>query len=192
MKKLITLGIALAMLATMILPVAAFAADNAAGQSASTNSLSSNSIAINAQNGTSAVTTITFPPGNPTDTISTPYNDIDTVDSSQNCVSGGTGKPVVTLKNTDLSNSYIIWYNISAWDVANVVASEKYLIVASGAGCNTETAITNTATIGSATVTVGPTTITADTTMDLYLKITLGSASGKTAASTLTILGETP
>jgi hypothetical protein len=154
----------------------------------------STAIEIRAQNYTTNVTNITFPADTPSAEISLPTNGVGA--EVQTFGGAGTAKPVVTLVNSGTKLN--IWYNISTWSPANVVASEKYIILAKGAACASANAITNTAVIGTDTKDADNTQIGSDapgenpTQKDLYLKITLDASAGKTGTSTLSVLGETP
>lgn len=143
-------------------------------------------IEIRAQDYTTAVTSITFPQAEPGATVSNPSN---SESETQTFGGAGSAKPVVTLVNTDSGNAYTIWYNITTWDPAGVVASEDYVIKDKAAACVVGD-VTNAVTFGTDTISVGPTTIAASGEMDLYLKVGLSAAYGKSGTSTLTILGE--
>jgi hypothetical protein len=189
MKKLITLGIALAMLATMILPVAA-SASNTANQNASTTSASTISIVL--ANESTAVSTITFPAGAPNAVISNPVSNTDALTQTLN-TTDTLASPVAFLKST---SDYIVWYKVTAgtgW--ATTVASESFVLIAKDAALDlddfaaSDTAIT---VWNTATVTNPAQNLVADTAQELYLQITLQGVSGKTGESTLEVLGETP
>ena len=182
-KRFLTLGMVLALLAVMVMPSVAFAA-NSASQGATTSAATT--INICKQDYATAVTTITFPAGAPGAEVSNPSNGTD----NQAFGGAGTAKPVVTLVNT-AAVQYTIWYNITTFE-NGVVASEKYVILAKGAACADAAAVDQAVTFD-ADATTG-TTIAAtgdDTAMkDLYLKVTLGTVGAKSGTSTLTILGE--
>jgi hypothetical protein len=150
----------------------------------------STAIEIRAQDYTTAVTSITFPQAEPGDTVSQPYNNVDGSGSPQ--AFGNPGTPVVTLVNTD-ATAYTIWYNITTF-TNGVVSNEYYLINAKGAECANATAISNAVTFDTDTVTTTTIAATGDggenDEKDLYLKIVLSAAYGKSGTSTLTILGE--
>ncbi len=192
-KRILVLATVLALVAAMIVPMAAIAGDNDATQSASTSKATT--ISVCAQDYSTVAGTITFPEGAPGAVVSTPYNNSDGTGSPQTLAAAADGKPVVTLVNTS-AVAFKIWYNITAWTPADVVASESYVIVAKAAGCALATAIDNAVTFDTDTIDGDATTIAAtggDTAKkDLYLKISLTADEyGKSATSTLSILGET-
>lgn len=158
-------------------------ANNEATQNASTSSATS--ISIKAQDYTTDVSTITFPAGVPGATISNPSNDHP---DNQTLGGAGTAKPVVTLLNSG-GATYTIWYQITTF-TNSVVANEFYLVNNKGAACADAATISNAVTF----VTLTSTGVTINSGVgnekDLYLKVTLGSAAGKSGTSTITILGE--
>ena len=158
----------------------------------------STAIEIRAQDYTTAVSSITFPAGDPEDPVYFPTNgvgsEVQTFSSTP-----GDAKPVVTLVNTAY-NAYTIWYNITAFS-PNVVASENYVIIAKGGACANPDAISESTFLdGSDNMTTNvydsATTIAAAgdadeaDKRDLYLEVTLSTVAGKTGNSTLTILGQ--
>jgi hypothetical protein len=157
----------------------------------------STAIEIRAQNYTTLVSDITFPAGDPSTVVSLPTNGVG-VEVQTFSTTPGDAKPVVTLVNT-AAVAYNVWYNITAFS-NSIVSSENYVIIVKGGACANAAAITESATLdGSNHVTTGTVTTIAATgdgdeadERDLYLKVTLGTSWGKTGASTLTILGETP
>jgi len=145
-------------------------------------------IEIRAQNYTTPVSTITFPPGLPGSTVSQPYNNVDGSGSPQTFGGAGIAKPVVTLYNGSLF-SLRIWYHITTF-TNNIVSNEYYLINNKGAACNNADAINNVVTFDVDTPTDTIIAPGPGNEKDFYLKIILSSVAGKTGSSTLTILGE--
>jgi len=76
-----------------------------------------------------AITSITFPEGAPTATVSNPYNNVDTISSPQ-VLSGTVSEPVVRLKNT-AGLDYLVRLEITTWS-NGIVASEDYELVTTG------------------------------------------------------------
>lgn len=182
MMKKMTLGlvVSLILICALVAPGAVLAS-NQATQNAS--SSRATTIAIKAQDYSTDVTTITFPEGAPSATISDPSND-----QSETQVFGNatTAKPVVTLVS---DATYTVYYEISTF-TNSVVTSEYYLLNDKGAACADAGSVNNAVTFDSVTST--GTTINAgtDNAKDLYLKIVLSSSAGKSGTSTLSILGE--
>lgn len=183
-KKILTLGIVLALVMALVIPTAVVA-DNTGTQGASTTS--AETLLIQNQDSSETVSVITFPAGTPGSTVSNPSNNA-AVPEMQVFGAAGVAQPVVTLTN-NAAVPYILWFNISTF-ANGVVASESYEILAEEAACLSDAAITNAVTFGTNTSTT--TTITATTNMDLYLKVVLSSLAGKSGTSTITILGESP
>lgn len=185
-KKISTLGIVLALVAVLVTPMAALAS-NEAGQGASTTSATT--IDIMDQAGTTAITTITFPVGVPTTTVSDPSNNLDGVGSPQ--VIAATSTPVATLISGTAYNVHVTITDDSGWAV--IVSNEKLYIDSAQTG-----------TVDSATFSGGAynysnwgvqESITQSVDIDgndLYLTIDLTAAAGKSGTSTITILGESP
>ncbi|HSA36634.1 MAG TPA: hypothetical protein P5080_02885 [Candidatus Paceibacterota bacterium] len=148
----------------------------------------STAIEIRAQNYTTSVSSITFPPGASGSTVSGPYNDIDGSGSPQTFGSAGVAKPVVTLYNGGAS-ALIIWYNIATF-TNSVVSNEYYLVNAKGGACADAGCITETATFDADVATGTTIAAGAGNEKDLYLKAALGAMSGESGNSTITILGE--
>lgn len=161
-------------------------ADNTATQQAST--AKATTISVVGKVADTAITTITFPEGAPSATVSTPYNNVDTVSDSQ-VLSGTVSEPVVRLKNGS-GGTLNVTLEITTWS-NSIAASEDYELVA--------TTNTTIAAVASALSTDGnaasvPTGIgiTTGAYKALYLELVLSSVAGKTGNSTLTVLGETP
>lgn len=148
----------------------------------------STAIEIRAQDYTTSVSSITFPPAAPGATVSQPYNNIDTASNPQIFGGASTAKPVVTLYNGGAS-TLTIWYNITTF-TNSVVSSENYLVNNKGAACADASCITGTATFDADTTTGTTIAVGAGNEKDFYLKITLSAVAAKTGTSTLTILGE--
>lgn len=192
-KRILTLGITLALVATMVMPMAALALDpNQSGQTAAT---FTGEIEIVGKDADTAVTQIWFPPAAPTFTVSNPWNDADDPTSppapptDNQVLSVSTSEPVVRLKNTSLSLDFIVWLGISAWTAA--VVSEDYELVDTTVVTVNEVNDVLSATGGAAMFPTG-TTINAGTYKALYLEVVLGSTAGVTGTSTLTVLGSAP
>ncbi|MDO8522677.1 MAG: hypothetical protein Q7S12_00100 [bacterium] len=162
-------------------------AGNTSTQSAST--ASATTITVVGKVADTAITTITFPQGAPSATISIPYNDIDTVTDAQ-VLSGSVSEPVVRLKNTS-GGTLNVTLEITTW-TNGIAASEGYGLVVT-----TDTTIatitdTNLSTTGNAASVATAIGITTGAYKALYLELVLSALAGKTGTSTLTVLGETP
>jgi hypothetical protein len=161
-------------------------AANTATQEASTATAST--ISVVGKVADDAITTITFPEGAPSATISTPYNDVDTVSDAQ-VLDGATSEPVVRLKNTS-GGTLNVTFEITTW-TNGVAASEDYELVDT-----TDTTIASVDSVlsadGDAASVATLVSMGTGTYKALYLELALSSVAGKTGASTLTILGETP
>ena len=136
-----------------------------------------------------SLTTITFPADAPEAIISVPYNNLDGSGDPQ-VLSADASAPVAKIKNTG-SSTYNIILEITTW-TNSVVNMEYYNIAADGA-INVQTVTAELSNANGAARSVSTAvSIAAGTYKDLYLKLLLSSSAGKTGASTLTILGETP
>lgn len=145
----------------------------------------SSTIEIRAQNYTTSVSTVTFPQGAPSATISAPTNNIG---NTQTFGGAGTAKPVITLYNGSASTMKI-WYNISTF-TNDIVIGENYLVNSKGGACADASCIANSV-IFDANTDTGTTIATgAGNEKDFYLKAVLSSIANKSGNSTLTILGE--
>ena len=164
-------------------------AANTATQEAST--AAATTISVVGKAADTAITTITFPQGAPSATVSDPYNDVDTVSDSQ-VLSGTVSEPVVRLKNTS-GGTLNVTLEITTWNgtYAGFVASEDYELVVT-----TDTTIAAVASVlssnGNAASVATAIGITTGAYNALYLELVLGSLAGKSGSSTLTVLGETP
>jgi hypothetical protein len=184
MKKLITIAIALAMLATMILPVAAFAANNDSNQSAT--STQATTISIVGKLGDTEVNTITFPSGVSGDSVEAPYNDVENSGDPQ-VVAESNSEPVVRLLNTS-SVTLTPTLQITDWTgTTKVVASEYYeLVIPTNTGVSS---VPNVLSANGLAATANTDyAIAASAYGALYLKIVLTSSG--TSTSTITILGQ--
>jgi hypothetical protein len=185
MKKLLTLGMVLALIGVLTAPMAVMAS-NTGTQGASTTQASTINIVSKPNDSVAAVATITFPAGAPSATISVPYNNVDGTGDPQ-VLSGTVSEPVVQLHNTS-AETLKVFIQVGTWTAA--VASEQYALV--------DTTVVNQATV-TATLTADGVAATVDTTItmatntykDLYLQVVLGALAGKTGTSSITILGET-
>lgn len=184
-KRILAIGIVLALVTALAVPMAVLAADNDASQGASTSQ--STSIEIRATEVATLVPTITFPQGAPSAIISDPYNSVESTGDPQ-VLSGTISEPVVRLYNGS-GGALNVTLEITSW-TSSVVASERYELVSTGT--NTVAVVDDVLSSDgtAATVDTGQ-SIAATTYMDLYLEVTLGAGSGASGTSTLTVLGET-
>jgi len=160
-------------------------AANTATQEAST--AQATTISVVGKAADTAITTITFPEGAPSATVSVPYNDIDTSSDPQ-VLSGTVSEPVVRLKNGS-GVAYNVTLEITTW-TNGVAASEDYELVVT-----TDTTIAAVTGVLSADGNAAsiPTGISISSAeyKDLYLELVLSAVASKTGNSTLTVLGET-
>lgn len=161
-------------------------ASNEATQQAST--AKATSISIFGKVADSDVSTITFPEGAPSATISAPYNNVDT-NSDPQFLDGSASEPVVRLKNTS-GGTLQVWLEITTW-TNGIAASEDYELVDTTA---TNVSVVNDVLSADGNANSVDTAITMATTTykALYLELALSSVAGTSGSSTLTILGETP
>jgi hypothetical protein len=203
-KRILTLAITLALLATMLVPMAALALDpNQSGQSAST---FTGTIGIVAKNTAEAVDVIAFPPAPPNTTVSNPVNFTDwdpAVDPPPppanwaQALSPTDSSPVVRLKNTT-GGPLIVWFQVSDWGgTPRIVTEERYELV--DTGTLTVNAVTDVLSPGGAAYTVCTFVTIAATGdpgdgdyKDLYLEVDLCDTAGVTGGSLLTVLGSAP
>lgn len=183
-KKILVLGIVLALVSVLAVPMAALATHEGEQQASTSQSTS---LEIVAKDNSTAVAVILFPPGLAGADIENPSNNVDGtgVDSEQ-LYSASASLPVVRIKNATGGN-LVVTITVSAW-TNSVVASERYLLVQS-----TDT----TVEAGDVTAALSGTVATGITIDDatvghLYLEVTLGAVSAKSGTSDITILGETP
>ena len=160
-------------------------AANTATQQAS--SATATTISVVGKAADTAITTITFPQGAPSATVSVPYNDIDTVNDPQ-VLSGTVSEPVVRLKNGS-GVDYNVTLEITTW-TNGVAASEDYELVVTTD--NTVAVVDNvlSADGNAASVATGISISTTEY-KALYLELVLSAMASKTGTSTLTVLGET-
>jgi len=160
-------------------------AANTATQQASSGSATT--ISVVGKVADTAVTTITFPEGAPSATVSAPYNDVDTVSDAQ-VLGAADSEPVVRLKNGS-GVDYLVTLEITTW-TNGIAASEDYELVVT-----TDTTIEAVASVLSVDGNAAgvPTSISIPSTeyKALYLELVLSAVAGKTGNSTLTVLGET-
>jgi len=159
-------------------------AANTSTQSAST--AKATSIEVVGKVADTAVTTITFPQGAPLDTISNPYNNVDT-DVDPQFLNSSSSEPVVRLKNTS-GGTLTITLAIDSW-TNDVVASEDYEL--------SDPSTTTTASVasvlssdGNAATVATEDTVATNAYKALYLETNLSALANVTGTSTLTILGE--
>jgi hypothetical protein len=184
-KKILILAGVLVLMATLGVSVAVLAVDNAATQTAS--SAKATSISIVGKLADTAVTTITFPAGAPSATVSVPYNSVEG-DGDPQVLSGSVSEPVARLKNTS-GGTLSVWLGITTWS-EGVAAKEDYELIDPATTTITEvtgvlSADGNAANVDTS-IEIGTSAYKA-----LYLELTLSALAGKTGTSTLTILGET-
>ncbi len=183
-KKILTIGMVLALVAVLAVPMAALAT-NQGTQDASTSPAAT--ILIRDVGNTADVTTITFPQGAPGAVISNPSSNIPETQILTGVDTAAT--PVAILTS---AAAYTLWYNVtstSTW--GDAVASEKLYTIAIAGTLDLTTFGTsayNMTTWGTDQVTTQ--TLAAGVNKELYLQVTLSALSGKTGTSTLTILGE--
>ncbi|MCK5122967.1 MAG: hypothetical protein KAQ87_02360 [Candidatus Pacebacteria bacterium] len=135
------------------------------------------------------LTTITFPESATEDTISAPYNNLDGSGDPQ-VLSATVSEPIAKIKNTG-GVTYNITLEITTW--TNSVANMEYYNLAADGDTNINAVTAELSdTNGTARSVSTSVSIAAGTYKDLYLKLVLSSAAGKTGTSTLTILGEIP
>lgn len=161
-------------------------AANTATQQAST--AKATTISVVGKVADTAITTITFPEGAPGATVSTPYNNVDTVSDAQ-VLSGTVSEPVVRLKNTS-GGTLNVTLEITTW-TNGVAASEDYELVVT---TDTTVVVVDNALSADGNAASVPTAIgiTTGAYKALYLELVLSSLAAKTGTSTLTVLGETP
>ena len=188
-KLNITIALTLAVVMTGGLSGATYVlAANTATQSAST--ATATTISVVGKVADTAITTITFPEGAPSATVSDPYNDVDTVSDPQ-VLSATVSEPVVRLKNTS-GGTLNVTLEITTWNTtAGFVASEDYELVAT---TTTNVAVVDDVLSSDGNANSVATGISIPTTeyKALYLELVLGSLAAKSDTSTLTVLGETP
>ena len=185
-KKILILAGVLALAVTLVVSVAVLAADNDASQEASTGKAST--LYIVGKVADTAITTITFPEGAPSASISVPYNNVDGSGDPQ-VLHASTSEPVVRLKNTS-AGTLQVWLEITTWS-DGVAASEDYELVVTS---DTTVEVVDNVLSADGNAASVDTSITIPT-IDykaLYLELVLSALAGKSGTSTLTILGETP
>src|SRR3989338_7292480 len=135
------------------------------------------------------ITTITFPEGAASATVSNPYNDVDTVSDAQ-VLHATTSEPVVRLKNTS-GGALNISLSISSW-TGTIAASEGYALsdpATTTTSTVTDSNLSTDGTDGLSPVATGV-SVGAASYKALYLELILSSSAGATGTSTLTVLGE--
>ena len=134
-----------------------------------------------------AITTITFPQGAPSATVSAPYNDVDTVSTPQ-VLSTTASEPVVRLKNT-AGVAYNVTLEIATWTNGVAVAEDYELVATTATGTAAVTKVLSSN--GHAASVLTGISIPSTEYKALYLELVLSAVAGKTGTSTLTVLGET-
>ena len=183
-KNLISAGV-LVLAVVLVASTVVFAADNTATQEASSSKATTISIVGKAAD--TAVSTITFPEGAPSATVSDPRNDVDG-DTDPQVVAAENSEPVVRLKNT-AGVTYKVWLGITTW-TNSAVASQDYELVAT---TKTDVSAVEKVLSSDGSAATVDTTVTMDTGTykALYLEIVLSQAAGVSSTSTLSVLGET-
>jgi len=188
-KKILTLAGILTLAATLAVSVTiVLAAANDASQSAETSKATS--ISIVGKVADTEITTITFPAGLPSATVSVPYNDIDTSSDPQ-VLHATTSEPVVRLKNTS-AGTLNIWLEITNWNVTDALVASEHYELEDPATTTIEVVDDVLSADGTAASVDTSTTIATTAYGALYLQLVLGAEAGKSGTSTLTVLGETP
>ncbi len=179
-KKILVWSMVVALVAVLVMPMAVLAA-NTGTQNASTSQ--STSLEIVADDGSSAVSQITFPVGAPGAEVENPYNNIDGAGALEQTYHLTASIPVVTIKNAT-GGALTVTLTVGAWSEA--VASERYLLVqnedATVEAGDVTAALTGTVATGIA--------IANGDVGDLYLEVTLSALYGEAGTSSLTVLGE--
>ena len=161
-------------------------AGNTANQQASTSAATT--VSVVGKVADTAITTITFPVAAASATVSIPYNNVDTVSSSQ-VLSATVSEPVVRLKNTS-AGTLDITLQIDTW--TNGVVSAEYYSLVPVATTTVNTVTSALSADGNSATVDTSTTIGAGAYDGLYLKLVLSAVAGQTGTSTLTVLGQTP
>jgi hypothetical protein len=190
-KRILTLGIVLALVATMVVPVTALAG-NQSGQQAAT---FSTTIEIVGKVDNTAVSQILFPPAAPGATVSNPWNDADDSNSPPDppthtqLLSASASEPVVRLYN-NTGGDLVVWLVITDW-TSDVVVSEDYELVDT---TTTTVDVVNDVLSSDGNAATIPTGITINdgTYKALYLEVVLSGTGGLYGTSMLSILGTAP
>jgi hypothetical protein len=189
-RRILTLGIALALVATMVVPMAALAG-NEASQNAST---STDALQIVSKYTDDDVTTIIFPWSSAGAKVSNPFSLDDLVPPAQppaiwQVLSDTASEPVVRLKNTS-GVDLMVWLQVDAW-TNGVVTEEYYKLVDTGTTNVTE--VNDVLSPDGGFYIVGPIVIMGPGAYkDLYLAVDLIATPGVSGSSTLTVLGTAP
>ncbi len=185
-KKILTIGIVLAVVSALVVPMAVMA-DNTGLQDASTTQAATITIVGKTATSTAVVSTITFPTGAPSAVIGNPSSDASGgSEATPQLLDGSVSEPVVQLYNGS-AGTLTIWLGITAW-TNGAVASERYVLSDPGTTTTDQTAMTAGTALGASATTSTP--IAASAWQALYLEVTLGALSGVSGTSTLTVLGE--
>ena len=158
-------------------------ATNTATQSAS--SAAATTITVVGKVADTAITTITFPEGAPSATISVPYNDVDTVSDAQ-VLSGTVSEPVVRLKNTS-AGALNITLEITTW-TNSVAASEGYALSDPATTTTATITDTNLSADGNAASVATAVSVSAAAYKALYLELILSSSARATRTPTPSLL----
>ncbi|MDH5364487.1 MAG: hypothetical protein OEW82_04890 [Dehalococcoidia bacterium] len=184
-KRILALAGVLALVAVLIVPMAVLAGNEATQEASSSKATT---IAIDAQDGVTGISAITFPPATPSTEVTGAYNDHDTSSSPQ--AFGATSLPVVTLVTSTAYKAHITITSGTGW--TTIVTDENYYIdIAKARTITKATFDSNKSTYSSWGTDVNTNVALATANAnDLYLTIDLTASAGKSGTSTLTILGE--
>ena len=165
-------------------------ATHQATQTATTTSAATIEI-VRVADGSTAVTSITFPTGTVSTDISNPAND---APETQILTATDTeATPVAQFKS---ASAYTLWYNVAAgtgW--TDTVASEGIYVQTIDTALNLTGFDTNAFDMtawGTDQEATPAQALAAGVNKELFLQVTLTANAGKTGTSTLTVLGETP
>jgi len=170
---------------TLIAQMVVLAGTNDATQEAS--SSKATTMAIKNQDGTSEITTITFPAAAPSTEVTDAWNDVDGSGSKQ--AFGGTSVPVAWLVSATDYNLHVSVTEVTGWDTLvvdeNILCSDSLTLDSTTFDSNSY-ALSTWGTVTD----MGTQTVTS-TLKYFYLTINLDAAAGKTGSSTIAVLGET-
>jgi len=182
-KRILTLGIVVALVAVLAVPMAALG-DNQAGQGATT--MLSTTIGIVSKSTDVAVTTITFPPGAPSSTVDKPYNNLDSGDPQ--FLDTMVSEPVVRLLNTSGGTLTVTLKLPNDW--TNDVVTAEYYELVDTANTTVDSVDMELSADGNAAEVATGVSINAAAYKALYLKVDLSALAGVSGGATIAILGE--
>jgi hypothetical protein len=159
-------------------------ASNSTSQEASTNMFSCLEIVSKSSN--TAVTTITFPMGDPGSIVSNPYNDVDGAEDPQ-LLAASLSEPVVRFYNPTESQ---MWFSLEISDWTNgVVTSERFKVAIESE--RNITAVDRVLSTDGKAATVSQASLLAGGAYKcMYFEITLCDQADVTGTSTITVMGE--